>query len=267
MSFAIPSAEQIAGTKHSLTSPRKLIGYFFSVALPLALWFAPIPLEVTAKHAMAVSSFMIVAWITEVLPHALTGMVGCYLFWVLNVVKFESAFSGFADQTPWFLVGAVLIGAMVTKSGLARRLAYLVLRRVGTSYSRLLLGLILTSFMLTFLVPSGIACVIIMASVALGLRASNLTNRGIVRTGPYAWVRHPAYAAKNVAWWIGALPAIAGAFAQSFGAGLWAIGCVAAWTAIYVLRALTEERHLLLIPNGYAQYLQSVRYRFFPKLC
>ncbi len=105
------------------------------------------------------------------------------------------------------------------------------------------------------------------ASVALGLRASNLTNRGIVRTGPYAWVRHPAYAAKNVAWWIGALPAVASAFAQSFGAGLWAIGCVAAWTAIYVLRALTEERHLLLIPNGYAQYLQTVRYRFFPKLC
>lgn len=105
------------------------------------------------------------------------------------------------------------------------------------------------------------------ASVALGLRASNLTNRGIVRSGPYAWVRHPAYAAKNLAWWIGALPAIGAAFAQSPGLGLWAIGCVAAWTAIYVLRALTEERHLLLIPNGYAQYMQAVRYRFVPNVC
>src|SRR4029077_17998200 len=120
-----------------------------------------------------------------------TGMVGCYLFWILNVVKFESAFSGFADQTPWFLMGAVLIGAMATKSGLARRLAYLVMRRVGTSYSRLLLGLILTSFMLTFLVPSGIACVIIMAAVALGLmevfgvgRGSNI-GRGIFVTLTY----------------------------------------------------------------------------------
>ena len=191
MSLAASTAEQIAGAKHSLTSPRKLIGYFFSIALPLALWFAPIPLAATAKHAMAISSFMIVAWITEVFPHALTGMIGCYLFWILNVVKFESAFSGFADQTPWFLMGAVLIGAMATKSGLARRLAYLVMRRVGTSYSRLLLGLILTSFMLTFLVPSGIACVIIMASVALGLmevfgmgRGSNI-GRGIFITLTY----------------------------------------------------------------------------------
>ena len=47
--------------------------------------------------------------------------------------------------------------------------AYIVMSKVGTSYSRLLLGLILSSLLLTFLVPSGIACVIIMAAVALGL--------------------------------------------------------------------------------------------------
>jgi anion transporter len=80
---------------------------------------------------------------------------------------------------------------MATKSGLARRLAYLVMRRVGTSYSRLLLGLILSSFLLTFLVPSGIACVVIMGAVALGLmevfglpRGSNV-GRGIFVTLTY----------------------------------------------------------------------------------
>ncbi len=134
---------------------------------------------------------MIITWITEVLPHALTGLVGCYLFWALKVVKFETAFSGFADQTPWFLFGAGLIGMIATKSGLARRLAYLVMRRVGASYSRLLLGLILSSLLLTFLVPSGIACVIIMAAVALGLmevfglgRGSNV-GKGIFVTLTY----------------------------------------------------------------------------------
>ena len=105
------------------------------------------------------------------------------------------------------------------------------------------------------------------ASLALGLRASNLTNRGIVRRGPYAWIRHPAYAAKNLAWWIGALPAIGAAFMHSFGAGLWALGCVVAWTILYLLRALTEERHLLKLDNGYAQYMRNVPYRFVPRLC
>jgi len=168
-----------------------LIGGALSVGLPCALWFAPLPMDLTEKHALAIASFMIVAWITEVLPHAVTGIIGCYLFWVLKVVGFESAFSGFADQTPWFLFGAGLIGMMATKSGLARRLAYMVTSTVGAGYSRLLLGFILSSFLLTFLVPSGIACVIIMAAVAVGVmdvfglgRGSNV-GRGIFVTLTY----------------------------------------------------------------------------------
>ena len=169
----------------------KFIGWAVTIAVPVLLWFLPLPLQLNARHAIAISSFMIIAWITEVLPHAVTGMAGCYLFWALHIVDFGTAFSGFADQTPWFLFGAALIGMMASKSGLARRLAYLVMRRVGAGYSRLLLGLILSSFLLTLLVPSGIACVVIMAAVAVGLmdvfglsRGSNV-GRGIFVTLTY----------------------------------------------------------------------------------
>ena len=41
--------------------------------------------------------------------------------------------------------------------------------RIGITYPRILLGLIVTDFLLTFIVPSGIARVVIMASIALGL--------------------------------------------------------------------------------------------------
>ncbi len=85
------------------------------------------------------------------------------------MVKFDVAFSGFADDTPWFLMGAILFGTMASKSGLAKRLAYLITIGIGTSYSRLLLALILSDFMLTFLVPSGMARVTVMAAVATGL--------------------------------------------------------------------------------------------------
>src|SRR5207253_11403558 len=50
-----------------------------------------------------------------------------------------------------------------------RRIAFMVMQRVGTTYSRILLGLIVTNFLLTFVVPSGIARVVIMAAIALGL--------------------------------------------------------------------------------------------------
>ena len=64
---------------------RRIIGAVLSLALPIIVWFVPLPLDLTAKHALAVACFMIVAWITEVLPHAVTGIIGCYLFWVLKV--------------------------------------------------------------------------------------------------------------------------------------------------------------------------------------
>src|SRR5262245_44935363 len=112
---------------------------------------------------------MIAAWMVQVLDHGLTGIVGCFLFWLLGIAKFETAFSGFADTTAWFLFGAVCFGTMVAKSGLARRLAFVVMRAVGHSYPRLLMGLIITNLLLTVIVPSGIARVVILAAIAMGL--------------------------------------------------------------------------------------------------
>lgn len=172
------SIEDAEASKRDGVSMRLLLGGVLSVAVPLALWFAPLALDPTTKHALAITAFMIIAWITEILDHAVTGLIGCYLFWALGVVKFSTAFSGFANDTAWFLFGAILFGMMATKSGLARRLAYLVMWRVGSSYSRILLGLILSDFLLTFLVPSGMARIVVMAAVALGLMEAFGLGRG-----------------------------------------------------------------------------------------
>ncbi|HEU4590494.1 MAG TPA: hypothetical protein VFS13_06255 [Steroidobacteraceae bacterium] len=103
------------------------------------------------------------------------------------------------------------------------------------------------------------------ASIALAFKASNLTNRGIVSRGPYSVVRHPAYAAKNLAWWIGSLPAFIAWFSSGNPrAALYSVLAMAGWTTIYVLRAITEERHLLMGHNGYQEYMQRVRWRFIP---
>src|SRR6266851_514117 len=165
-------------SKRTKTSLRVLIRRIFAVVIPAVLWFAPFSLDPTAKHALAITSFMIIAWITEALDHAVTGLIGCYLFWALGVAKVEIAFGGFSSSTPWFLFGAVLFGTMAAKSGLGRRLAYLVMRGVGDTYPRLLLGLIISDFLLTFAVPSGIARVVIMAAVAIGLIEAAGVPRG-----------------------------------------------------------------------------------------
>jgi solute carrier family 13 (sodium-dependent dicarboxylate transporter), member 2/3/5 len=150
-------------------SPLVIVGQILCIVVPLAVWFAPLPLKPVTKHGFAIVGFMVVAWITRAMDYALAGFVGCFLFWALGVVKFPVAFSGFANDTAWFLFGALLLGVIATRSGVARRLAYFIMLHIGVTYSRILLGLILTDFLLTFIVPSGIARVVIMASIALGL--------------------------------------------------------------------------------------------------
>ena len=96
----------------------------------------------------------------------------------------------------------------------------------------------------------------VWASVALGFKASNLTNRGIVSKGPYKYIRHPAYASKNLSWWLMGIPFIKAS-------GFIAIFSLGAWSLIYFIRALTEERHLLNDPD-YVEYSQKVKYMFIP---
>ena len=95
--------------------------------------------------------------------------------------------------------------------------------------------------------------VYLSATIALGAKASNLTNRGIVSRGPYKYVRHPAYIAKNTAWWITIIPVFS----------LPAFLSMTAWSIIYHLRAITEERHLNRDPN-YLMYKRKVKYRYIP---
>lgn len=99
--------------------------------------------------------------------------------------------------------------------------------------------------------------VYLWATLALNIKASNLTHRGIVMHGPYAYMRHPAYVCKNLAWWVGSLPILATQLDRGLDFFLYALFCVLAWSGIYYLRAITEEQHLGMDPD-YQAYMKRV---------
>lgn len=106
---------------------------------------------------------------------------------------------------------------------------------------------------------------IYMAATAhFGVRFSNLTHRGIIRTGLYGLVRHPAYASKNFAWWCVMFPVIVyWGFNGNWKLALMQILGLLLMTWVYYWRAITEERHLGADPD-YRDYCKQVRYRFIP---
>ena len=84
------------------------------------------------------------------------------------------------------------------------------------------------------------------ATMAFGIRFSNLTHRGVITHGPYALTRHPAYISKNLSWWVGSLPFLVTSGGWVEGARNTAL--LALVSSVYYWRAKTEEKHLLADP-------------------
>jgi protein-S-isoprenylcysteine O-methyltransferase Ste14 len=89
------------------------------------------------------------------------------------------------------------------------------------------------------------------ATVAFGIRFSNLTHRGILTHGPYAFSKHPAYLSKNLFWWCASLPFLASTHNPVDAIRNTVV--LALVSGVYYWRARTEERHLMADP-AYQEY-------------
>lgn len=105
--------------------------------------------------------------------------------------------------------------------------------------------------------------VYVWSTASFGCRFSNLTNRGIITSGPFRWFKHPAYLSKNIAWWLMFVPFLA--HASPFDAILASLS-LGFTNLIYFMRAKTEENHLLHDP-AYRVYSRWItRYGVFAQM-
>ena len=128
-----------------------------AVAVLLALLLAPMPesLGRPGQIALAVMALVVVLWVTEVIPIAVTGLVGVLLMALLGAVSgIGPALYGFSHPVAYFLLGILTLGLAVQRSGLAERMAIYLIRGAGGSPA-MLYGQMLFSFAaLTFALPS-----------------------------------------------------------------------------------------------------------------
>jgi isoprenylcysteine carboxyl methyltransferase (ICMT) family protein YpbQ len=86
----------------------------------------------------------------------------------------------------------------------------------------------------------------ISATIAFGLRFANLANRGIITSGPYRLMKHPAYFAHVVNAWV-LVFLLLPASGMEMSAQLYVVPI--AFTILYRLRCVTEEQHLSADPD------------------
>ena len=101
-----------------------------------------------------------------------------------------------------------------------------------------------------------ILCLIVFVwtTISFGSRFSNLTHRGILVCGPYAYLRHPAYVSKLVSFFLIYVPFVGKDLVTIVrSCALWAM-----LAGVYYLRAKTEEAHLRSLGPEYDIYTKEI---------
>src|SRR5882724_10106142 len=123
----------------------KLLGIVAGVMVAAMIWMIPIAgLPPSGQKALAITTFAVIWWVCGVTHPAYTTLL-LFLGDILllgPVTAPEGATIDIASQVfrlfslplMWLMVGAFLIATAVTRSGLATRVAYVFMTRVGKSY-------------------------------------------------------------------------------------------------------------------------------------
>ncbi len=125
------------------------------VALP-----APAGLTVEAWRFFALFVAVVLAMITEPLPAGAVGLLGVTVASVLGLVGKTSnesvrwALSGFADPTVWLIFGAFVFATGYEQTGLGRRIALVLVKRLGGRTLGLGYAIALTDLALAPFTPS-----------------------------------------------------------------------------------------------------------------
>ena len=138
---ALEAVETYSPAEEQFNHRRRTVGLFLGPLLLIGLLAAPLPIPAPAHKLAGVLAMMIVFWVTEALPLAVTAMVGPVLAIVLRVAPARAAFSSFADPVIFVFIGGFILAEAMFVHGVDQRIAYTALsqRFVGASATRIML--------------------------------------------------------------------------------------------------------------------------------
>ncbi len=93
-------------------------------------------LSLAGHSALALLVFAIVMWVTEALHLAVTSLLLLFIQPIIGVATFPNAVIGFANPIIFLMIGGFIIAEAIRRSGLAARMTYYMLDRLGTTPDR-----------------------------------------------------------------------------------------------------------------------------------
>ena len=122
---------------------------------------------------------MLILYITELLPVAVTSILACLALAVFGVIAPNEAFSGFGNDIVFMLAGMTVVGAALFETGAAGVIGKLIVSVVGTDEKVFIAGLMLFSIPLSaFLSNTATAAIMLpIASAAVSASGGKLLKK------------------------------------------------------------------------------------------
>lgn len=130
-----------------------------TIVVGAALWFAPVPAEVSvlAWHLMVVFIATVLGFILQPLPIGAVAFISITFAALSGLLKVSDALSGYGNPTIWLIVCAFLYSRGFIKSGLGKRIAFGIIRAIGKSALSLGYAITLSELVISPATPSATA--------------------------------------------------------------------------------------------------------------
>ncbi|MCX7880472.1 MAG: SLC13 family permease [Ignavibacteria bacterium] len=147
----------------------KDIGVLFCFVIFCVFLFVPIaPSNPIASKMFAVLVLMVLLWLTESLPLAITALLPIILFPVLNIAKATEVAVEYMNSTIFLFLGGFLLAIAIEKTNLHRLISIRLINFLGSSKDGLLLSFTLSTWVLSMFI-SNTASAIIMLPIVLSI--------------------------------------------------------------------------------------------------
>lgn len=118
----------------------------------------PTPGLIYSGHAaLALLVFAVIMWVTETVHLAVTSLIILFIQPIIGVESFTNAVIGFANPIIFLMIGGFIIAEAIRKSGLAQRLTYTMLDKLGTTPNKSLFVAVFSTGLLSAWIENVVA--------------------------------------------------------------------------------------------------------------
>ncbi|WP_366922325.1 DASS family sodium-coupled anion symporter [Metallumcola ferriviriculae] len=140
----------------------------------------PQGMSVQAYQALVIFIFANFLWITNAIPLAITSLMIMGLLASFNVLAAEQVYSFFGNKAVFFIIGAFIISAGISGSGLNKRVSYYVLSRFGDKPENLVLSIFFLAASLSHIMPEHAVAAMLFPILISISRRLELRNNSIL---------------------------------------------------------------------------------------